>query len=54
MNRMRRQGGRGRAAGLALMLVGLVIMMLIVPYWAWAGIICAVTIIVGFIIWRFC
>lgn len=47
-------GPRGKFAGILLMLAGLVLMMLIVPYWAWAGIICIVMILGGFIFWRFC
>ncbi|MBQ4088795.1 MAG: hypothetical protein IJC56_02810 [Clostridia bacterium] len=57
MNKPRRQSGswcRSRTAGLILMLAGLIIMMLIVPRWAWAGIICAVMILGGFILWRYC
>ena len=45
---------RSRICGMLLMLAGLVIMMIIVPRWAWTGIICAVMTIIGFLLWKFC
>ena len=52
------RSGRGicksRACGVLLMLAGLILMMIIVPYWAWAGIICAALTVIGFILWKFC
>lgn len=40
--------------GMVLMIAGLVLMMIIVPCWAWAGIVCAIMVIAGFAIWRHC
>lgn len=45
---------RGKIGGALLMLCGLIIMMLIVPGWAVAGIICVAMIVIGFLLWRFC
>lgn len=43
---------RGRACGFLMMLFGLVLMMLTVPGWAWAGLLCGVLILIGFILWQ--
>ena len=45
---------RGKIGGALLMLCGLIIMMLIVPGWAVAGIICVAMIVIGFLLWKFC
>ena len=42
----------GRHCGVAVMIAGIVLMMLVVPRWAWAGILCACVIAAGFVIWR--
>ena len=42
----------GRCWGIVIMIVGIVLMMLVVPRWAWAGILCACVIVAGFVIWR--
>lgn len=54
MFRNNRAWCRGRVCGMLLMLVGLILMMIIVPRWAWAGIVCLAAIMIGFILWRFC
>lgn len=57
MYRFRKGSGgmcRGRFCGMLLMLAGLIIMMLIVPRWAWAGIVCVVMVLAGFVLWKFC
>ena len=54
MFRSNRSLCKSRVCGMLLMLAGLVIMMIIVPRWAWAGIICVALMIVGFILWKFC
>ncbi|MBQ4088690.1 MAG: hypothetical protein IJC56_02245 [Clostridia bacterium] len=45
---------KSRIFGILLMLAGLIIMMIIVPYWAWTGIICTVITVIGFLLWKFC
>jgi len=45
---------RSRACGMLLMLAGLVLMMIIVPGWAWAGVICGAMLIIGFLLWKYC
>ena len=47
-----RPGSCGRVWGIAMMILGLVLMMIIVPCWAWAGVLCAALIAAGFLIWR--
>ncbi len=45
---------RGRLCGMLMMLAGLILMMIIVPRWAWAGVICTVMLITGFVLWKYC
>lgn len=45
---------RGKLCGMLLMLAGLIIMMIIVPNWAWAGIVCVLMVVIGFLLWRYC
>ncbi len=45
---------RGKLCGMLFMLAGLIIMMIIVPKWAWAGIVCALMVVIGFLLWRYC
>ena len=42
---------KARMIGFLLMLTGLILMMVIVPGWAWAGLLCAALILAGFLIW---
>lgn len=57
MFRTRKSSGfwcRSKLCGMLFMLAGLIIMMIIVPKWAWAGIVCALMIVIGFLLWRYC
>lgn len=37
-----------------LMLAALILMMIIVPRWAWAGVICSALLVIGFLLWKYC
>jgi len=38
--------------GAALMAAGFILLLILVPYWAWAGLLCVALIVLGFIIWK--
>lgn len=52
MRSSRRASPCAKACGIALMIAGLILMMIIVPVWAWAGVLCAALIVTGFILWH--
>ena len=50
--------GRGRnryakPVGIALMLAGVLLLMICVPYWLWTSVLSILLISVGFLLWRF-
>ena len=50
-------GGRGssraRILGIIMMAVGLLVLLLFVPYWVWTSVLAVLLISIGFLIWRF-
>jgi hypothetical protein len=59
MNRScKKNSGRGgnkyaKPIGIALMLAGVLLLMLCVPYWLWTSVLAILLISVGFLLWRF-
>jgi len=52
----RRSGvpGQGsRILGIVLMAVGILVLLLFVPYWVWTSVLAILLISIGFLIWRF-
>jgi len=46
-------GRRSRILGALLMVVGLLVLLLFVPYWVWTSVLAVLLISIGFLIWRF-
>ena len=48
-------GGRkaSRIAGIVLMAVGVLVLLLFVPYWVWTSVLAVLLISIGFLVWRF-
>lgn len=44
---------KGRIAGVILMAVGILVLLLFVPYWVWTSVLAVLLISIGFLIWRF-
>lgn len=44
---------RTRVLGVVLMTVGLLVLLLFVPYWVWTSVLAVMLISIGFLIWRF-
>ncbi len=44
---------RARLAGIALMALGVLALLLFVPYWVWTSVLAVLLISVGFLVWRF-
>ncbi len=42
-----------RIAGIVLMAVGVLVLLLFVPYWVWTSVLAVLLISIGFLIWRF-
>lgn len=42
-----------RIFGIVLMIVGLLVLLLFVPYWVWTSVLAVMLISIGFLIWRF-
>ena len=58
MNRFCRGGGgsgnRGsKILGIVLMAIGVLVLLLFVPYWVWTSVLAVLLISIGFLIWRF-
>ena len=56
MNRYCGGGGRNsrsRILGIVLMAVGVLVLLLFVPYWVWTSVLAVLLISIGFLIWRF-
>ena len=50
-----KRGGSGLGiAGIALMVIGLLMFLVFVPRWVWTSALGVVLISVGFLLWRFC
>lgn len=47
------RNSRAKIAGIALMIVGVLLILLFVPCWAWTSVLGIALISVGFLIWRF-
>ena len=43
----------GKIAGVILMAVGILVLLLFVPYWVWTSVLAVLLISIGFLIWRF-
>ena len=43
----------GKIIGIVLMAVGLLVLVLFVPYWVWTSVLSVLLISIGFLIWRF-
>ena len=50
-------GGSGRSGsrtiGIVLMAVGVLVLLLFVPYWVWTSVLAVLLISIGFLVWRF-
>lgn len=48
-------GGSSKSGivGIVLMAVGVLVLLLLVPYWVWTSVLSVLLISVGFLIWRF-
>ena len=48
-------GGDSRASiiGIVLMALGVLALLLFVPYWVWTSVLAVLLISIGFLIWRF-
>ena len=44
---------RSRIIGVVLMAVGLLVLLLFVPYWVWTSVLAILLISIGFLVWRF-
>jgi len=51
--REKKSNSRSRIIGLVLMAVGLLVLLLFVPYWVWTAVLAVLLISIGFLIWRF-
>lgn len=51
--RVKRQNNRARIIGIALMVIGVILILVFVPYWVWTSVLAVLFISVGFLIWRF-
>lgn len=49
----RSSGSSGRIVGIVLMAVGLLVLVLFVPYWVWTSVLSVLLISIGFLVWRF-
>lgn len=50
-------GGSGNSKskiiGIVLMAVGVLVLLLFVPYWVWTSVLAVLLISIGFLVWRF-
>lgn len=44
---------RSKILGIVLMAVGVLVLLLFVPYWVWTSVLAVLLISIGFLIWRF-
>ena len=44
---------KGKIAGIVLMAVGILVLLLFVPYWVWTSVLAVLMISIGFLVWRF-
>lgn len=44
---------RARIIGIALMALGVLALLLFVPYWVWTSVLAVLLISIGFLVWRF-
>ena len=44
---------KSRVIGIILMAVGVLVLLLFVPYWVWTSVLAVLLISIGFLIWRF-
>ena len=44
---------RSKLIGVVLMAVGVLVLLLFVPYWVWTSVLAVLLISIGFLIWRF-
>ena len=49
----RQRRGVARIAGIALMVVGALMLLIFVPHWVWTGFLAVLLISVGFLLYRF-
>lgn len=48
-----RIGSTARILGIVLIAVGVLVLLLFVPYWVWTSILAVLLISIGFLVWRF-
>ena len=54
MSRWCRGGNAGsKTLGIVLMAIGVLVLLLFVPYWVWTSVLAVLLISIGFLIWRF-
>lgn len=46
-------GSANRIIGIVLMAIGVLVLVLFVPYWVWTSVLSVLLISIGFLIWRF-
>lgn len=46
-------GSTGKIVGIVLMAVGVLVLVLFVPYWVWTSVLSVLLISIGFLVWRF-
>lgn len=46
-------GSTSRIVGVVLMAIGVLVLVLFVPYWVWTSVLSVLLISIGFLIWRF-
>ena len=44
---------RARIIGIVLMALGVLALLLFVPYWVWTSVLAVLLISIGFLVWRF-
>lgn len=44
---------KSKIAGIVLMAVGILVLLLFVPYWVWTSVLAVLMISIGFLVWRF-
>ena len=48
-----KRASRSSIVGIVLMAVGLLVLLLFVPYWVWTSVLAVLLISIGFLVWRF-
>lgn len=49
----KKQNNAIRIIGIALMVIGVILILVFVPYWVWTSVLAIALISIGFLVWRF-